>query len=130
MQALLLSKQANMLGLDPGLGVELSIMCDMVGCGGEARLHARLMGRMPTIQKANTIENVLQTGVQLASSALHKFCNQGAQGTLHTCLDMLHKMKSGRPPSSRRTPPPTSASLLLGCNSSAGSNLSLWRARR
>ena len=98
MQALLLSKQANLLGLDPGFKVELSFMCDMVGCGGEARLHTRLMDCMPTILKANTIENVLQTGVQLASSALHKFCNQSAQGTLHTCLDMLHKMKSGRPP--------------------------------
>ena len=98
MQALLLSKQANLLGLDPDFKVELSFMCDMVGCGGEARLHTRLMDCMPTILKANTIENVLQTGVQLASSALHKFCNQSAQGTLHTCLDMLHKMKSGRPP--------------------------------
>lgn len=98
MQALLLSKQANLLGLDPGFKVELSFMCDMVGSGGEGRLHARLMDCMPTIQKANTIENVLQVGVLLASSALHKFCNQSAQGTLHTCLDMLHKMKSGRPP--------------------------------
>ena len=41
--------------------------------------------------RATCTENVLQGGVQLATS--HKFCNQSAQGTLHTCLDMLHKMK-------------------------------------
>ena len=98
MQALLLSKQANLLGLDPGFKVELSFMCDMVGSGGESRLHARLMDCMPSITTATTIENVLQVGVQLTTSALHKFCNQSAQGTLHSCMDMLHKMKSGRPP--------------------------------
>jgi hypothetical protein len=98
MQALLLSKQAVLLSLDPGFKVELSFMCDMVGSGGESRLHARLMSCMPTLHNAVTIDNVLQQGVQLTSSALHKFCNQSAQGTLHTCLDMLHKMKSGRPP--------------------------------
>jgi hypothetical protein len=73
-------------------------MCDMVGSGGESRLHERLMQCMPTLQKAVTIDNVLQQGVQLTTSALHRFCNQSAQGTLHTCLDMLHKMKAGRPP--------------------------------
>ena len=98
MQALLLSKQANLLGLDPGFKVELSFMCDMVGSGGESRLHARLMDCMPSITTATTIENVLQAGVQLTTSALYKFCNQSAQGTLHSCMDMLHKMQSGRPP--------------------------------
>jgi hypothetical protein len=98
MQALLLSKQSLLLSLDPGFKVELSFMCDMVGSGGESRLHERLMACMPTIQNATTIDTVLQQGVQLTTSALHKFCNQSAQGTLHTCLDMLHKMKSGRPP--------------------------------
>ena len=98
MQALLLSKQDNLLGLDPGFKVELSLMVDMVGTGGENRLHERLMACMPTMTRATSIENVLQAGVQLATSALHKFCNQSAQGTLHTCLDMLHKMKVGRPP--------------------------------
>jgi len=107
-QALLLSKQPNLLSLDPGFKVELSFMCDMVGKGGESRLHERFRGCLPSMEKNISIDAVLQQGAQLSASALFKFCIQSAQGTLHTCLDMLHKMKAGRPP---QLPKDTSANV-------------------
>ena len=70
----------------------------MVGAGGEARLQDKFLSAMPTADKAASLSDVVQRGVEISSSELFRFCNKGAQGSLTTCIDMLSKMMLGKPP--------------------------------
>jgi hypothetical protein len=74
-------------------------MIDMVGPGGEARLHEAFLALLPTADKAVSLESAVQASRSLQGTDLFKFCSPAAQGSIRAAADMISNMLQGYKPS-------------------------------